>query len=182
MGGNSDKTSGGTRNYASQPGTMSKRGGEFNQLMSSGNYDRENSYFDKSGGFLVVHNEHNLNADELDAGRKLAHKGYKVYLDSEHSTISGGKTKDGRIYRSPMDIKSITKTGENTIKNAMEKASKQGAETIVLFQRNLGMTRKYVDEQVRKFINKSPGRAKDKIKHVIVVGMNGNIHRRNIKK
>lgn len=161
---------------------MSKRGGEFNQLMSSGNYDRENSYFDKSGGFLVVHNEHNLNADELDAGRKLAHKGYKVYLDSEHSTISGGKTKDGRIYRSPMDIKSITKTGENTIKNAMEKASKQGAETIVLFQRNLGMTRKYVDEQVRKFINKSPGRAKDKIKHVIVVGMNGNIHRRNIKK
>lgn len=137
MGGNSDKTSGGTRNYASQPGTMSKRGGEFNQLMSSGNYDRENSYFDKSGGFLAVHNEHNLNADELDAGRKLAHKGYEVYLDSEHSSISGGKTKDGRIYRLPMDIKAINKIGENTIKNAMEKASKQGAETIVLFQRNI---------------------------------------------
>ena len=35
--------------------------------------------------------------------------------------------------------------------------------------------------QIRKFLHKSPGRAKEKIKHVIVVGMNGNIHRRNIK-
>ena len=49
-----------------------------------------------------------------------------------------------------MDIKAINKIGENTIKNAMEKASKQGAETIVLFQRNHNMTRKYVDEQIRE--------------------------------
>ena len=180
MGGNSDKTSGGTRNYASQPGTMSKRGGEFNQLMSSGNYDRENSYFDKSGGFLAVHNEHNLNADELDAGCKLAHKGYKVYLDSEHSTISGGKTKDGRLYRSPMDMKAIGEAGKWSIKREVERAARQGAETVVLIQRTQAMTREYVDDQVQKIKTYSPPWAKARIKHLIVVGLKGNIHRRNL--
>ncbi len=180
MSGNSDKTTGGTRNYASQPGTLGKRSGEFNQLMNSGNYDRDNSYFDRSGGFMVVHNEHNINADELDAGRKLAQKGYKVYLDSEHSTISGGKTKDGKLYQSPMDMKSITTAGENTIKTAMEKASRQGAETVVLIQQTEAMTREYVDAQVAKFKEKAPARARARIKHVIVVGLSGNIHRRNI--
>lgn len=180
MGGNSDKTSGGTRNYASQPGTLGKRQGEFNRLMGTGNYDKSNSYMDKSGGFVVVHNEHNINSDERDASKKLAKKGYKVYLDSEKSTISGGKTKDGRLYHSPMDMKAIGKAGNNTIKTAMEKASKQGAETVVLIQRTKSMTREYVDAQVKKFIEQSPVRARERIKHVIVVGLSGNVHRRNL--
>lgn len=180
MGGNSDKTSGGTRNYASQPGTLGKRRSEYDKLMGSGDYDKSNSYLDKSGGFVVVHNQHNINKDELTAGKKLAQKGYKVYLDSEKSTISGGKTKDGRLYKSPMDMKSIGKAGNNTIKTAMEKASKQGVETVVLIQKTKTMTRDYVDQQVGKFKEKSPARARAKIKHVIVVGMNGNVHRRKV--
>ena len=79
-----------------------------------------------------------------------------------------------------MDMKSITKAGENTIKTAIEKASRQGAETVVLIQRTEAMTREYVDAQVAKFKEKSPARARARIKHVIVVGLSGNIHRRNI--
>lgn len=180
MSGNSDKKSGGTRNYASQPGTFNKRNREFNQLMSSGDYDKANSYYDPSGGFMVVHKDHNINADELDAGKKLARKGYKVYLDSERSTITGGKTKDGRLYKSPMDIKAINTAGNNTIKNAMEKASRQGAETVILVQRTTAMTRKYVDEQVDNFKKLSPALAKANIKHVIVVGISGNVHRHDL--
>ena len=62
----------------------------------------------------------------------------------------------------------------------MEKASKQGVETVVLIQKTKAMTREYVDQQVGKFIEKSPARARARIKHVIVVGKSGNIHRRNL--
>ena len=171
MSGNGDKTSGGTRNYAKQPGTLGKRRCD---------YDRKNSYFDKSGGFMVVHNQHNINADELDAGRKLAQKGYKIYLDSERSTISYEGKRDGRIYRSPMDMKAVGQAGANTIKTAMERAAKQGAETVVLIQRAKAMTPTYIQNQIQLFREKSPKRAREKIKRVIVVGVSGGVHRRPV--
>lgn len=47
MGGNSDKTSGGTRNYASQPGTLRNRKAEYRRFMGSGEYDKNKSIFTK---------------------------------------------------------------------------------------------------------------------------------------
>ena len=180
MSGNGDKTSGGTRNYAKQPGTLGKRRSEYDKLMGSGDYDRQNSIFDKSGGFVVIHNEHNLKDGEKEAAQKLARKGYKVYLDKERSTVSGQTTKDGRLYHSPMDIKSVKIAGNNTIKTAMEKASKQGAETVVVLQRSRSVTREYITSQINLFREKSPQRAREKIKWVIVVGQNGKVHRRPV--
>ena len=180
MSGNGDKTSGGTRNYAKQPGTLGKRRSEFDKLMGSGDYDRKNSIFDKSGGFVVIHNEHNLKDGEKEAAQKLARKDYKVYLDRERSTVFKQTTKDGRIYHSHIDIKSVKIAGNNTIKTAMEKASKQGAETVVILQRSHAITREYITSQIKLFREKSPQRAREKIKWVIVVGMNGNVHRRPV--
>ena len=180
MGGNSDKTSGGTRNYASQPGTLGKRQGEFNRLMGTGNYDESNSYMDKSGGFVVVHNERKYNENELEAGKKLAKKGYKVYLDRERSTVAGQTAKDGRLYQSPMDIKAIKTPGKWTLKSAMDYASKQGAETVVVLQRSSSVTREYITNQINLFREHSPQRAKEKIKRVIVIGMDGSVHRRPV--
>lgn len=180
MGGNSDKTSGGTRNYASQPGTLRNRKAEYRRFMGSGEYDKNKSYFHKSGGFVVVHDEHYLKRGELNAGKKLARKGYKVYLDSERSTITGGATRDGSIYHSPMDIKAIGKAGKWSIKREMEKAAKQGAETVVLMQRTRCMTRAYVDDQIQKFRDNGTQMSRAKIKWVIVVGMSGNVHRHKV--
>lgn len=180
MSGNGDKTSGGTRNYAKQPGTLGKRRSEFDKLMGSGDYDRKNSIFDKSGGFVVIHNEHNLKDGEKEAAQKLARKGYKVYLDSEHSTLSHDSKKDGSLYRSPMDIKAIGEAGKWSVKREMERAAKQGANTVVLLQRTKAMTRNYVEEQLQKFRDYSPQRAREKIKYVVVVGASGNVHRHKI--
>lgn len=180
MSGNGEKKSGGTRNYAKQPGTLNKRRSDYDKLMGTGDYDKKNSFFDKSGGFVVVHNDHMLKDGEKEAAEKLARKGYKVYLDSERSTITGQTTKDGRLYRSPMDIKSVKIAGNNTIKTALEKASKQGAETVVVLQRSHTITREYITSQIKLFKDKSPQRAREKIKWVIVVGQSGNVHRRPV--
>ena len=136
--------------------------------------------FDKSGGFVVVHDKHYLKRGELNAARKLAKKGYKVYLDSERSTISGQTTRDGHIYRSPMDIKAIGKAGKWRIKSEMENAAKQGAETVVLMQRTKRMTRAYVEDQIDLFRKYGTQRSRAKIKWVIVVGMSGNVHRHKV--
>ena len=53
------KSSGGTRNYSNKPSTLAKRRKEFDSLMNSGYYDKGRSQFDKSGGFVATHKEHN---------------------------------------------------------------------------------------------------------------------------
>ena len=92
------KASGGTRNYSGNPKTMDKRESEFQAIVSTGNY--KDSYFDKSGGYYVVHKYHNEIADpntnkEMYAAEVLAKKGYRVYLMSEKSYITGAKKTDG---------------------------------------------------------------------------------------
>lgn len=92
------KASGGTRNYSGNPKTMAKRESEFQAIVSTGNY--KDSYFDKSGGYYVVHKHHNEIADpntnkEMYAAEVLAKKGYRIYLMSEMSYITGAKKSDG---------------------------------------------------------------------------------------
>lgn len=183
MSGTSDKTSGSTRNYAKQPGTLAKRRAEFDSLMASGDYDRKKSYFDKSGGFYVWHNDHKPNRDskaERFAAKTLAKHGYKVYLDKEKSNEYKLSTKDGYIYNSPMDIKKISKAGKYTIKSHLEKATKQGAKTAVIVQGSKKVTRQYIDSQIRLFKEKSPRRAVGKLEFVVVIGKNGHVHRHKL--
>lgn len=80
-----------------------------------------------------------------------------------------------------MDIKTINKAGKNTIKNAMESATKQNATVVILGQRTRRMTRAYVESQIRLFQEKSPARAREKLEYVIVVGRRGTVHRHKLK-
>lgn len=156
---------------------------EYELLMASG-YNRERSYFSKNGGFKATHKEHFPPKDKDYAEKRcnvLADKGYKVYLDSERSIEFKEKTKDGRIYKAPMDLKTINETGNYTIKSAMEKATKQGASVAILVQNTSKMTRKYVESQIKLFQDLSPKRARDKLEYVIVVGLSGNVHRHKLK-
>ena len=181
-----DKRSGGTRNYSKQPRTLKKRHDEFDALMNTGVYDFARSFFDPSGGFAATHNEHNQVIDPAKdksdvAVQYLAAKGYRLYLDSEKTTISdSGKKKDGRIEKLPMDIKTINNAGKSTIKRACEEAAKQGARCVILFQNTSAMDRKYVSEQLYGkdgFLQKSPIKMVRQIDWVIVVGSNGHVHR-----
>ena len=80
-----------------------------------------------------------------------------------------------------MDIKTVGKTGKYTIKSTLEKASKQGANSVVLMQGTKKMTRQYVESQISLFQQKSPKRAREKMEYVIVVGKSGNVHRHKLK-
>ena len=178
------KSSGGTRNYKGTA-TIKKRRTEYQLLMDSGNYS--SGYISSSGGFYVIHNDHreikHSGKDYSDvAARKLADKGYKVYLDPEKSIRLKQKTNDGRVYTTPVDFKTISTTGKYTIKNALDKASKQGVDTVVLYQRTNKMTREYVESQIGLYRDKSLpiGNEKSNIKTVIVVGLSGNVHRHKI--
>lgn len=177
------KGSGGTRNYRPGTSTHQKRLNEYESLMSSG-YDRERSYFSNSGGFKATHSEHNSPGDKDYAEERcdvLADKGYKVYLDSESSIEFNVPKKDGRIYKAPMDLKTINEAGKYTIKLNLEKATKQGASVVILIQNTKSMTREYVESQIKLFQDKSPKRARDKLEYVIVVGLSGNVHRHKLK-
>ena len=184
------KTSGGVRNYRTYSSAYDTRKAEFNMLMATGQYKQDFSRFYKGGGFVVTHKGHNVArydskgklVDKSDeAARKLARKGFRVYLDSERSNRMNVSTPDGRIEKLTMDIKTISKSGRYTIKQALEKASKQGSRAVVLMQGTKKMTRQYVERQISLFQQKSPKRARDKMEYVIVVGISGNIHRHKLK-
>ena len=184
MSGNGNKVGGGTRNYSKAPSTKAARQAEFNRQMATGEYDPDRSHFDKSGGYVLTHNHHNLpngNDKEQFAADALAAKGYKVTLSDERSTVSGGKTPDGELYNQVMDIKTIHEPGTNTIKSRLEKATKQGATTAVLVQGTSAMSKEYVNAQIKHFQENSPARARAKLQYVIVVGMSGSVHRHKLK-
>lgn len=177
------KQSGGTRNYRNDAKTLDKRRAEFNSLMATGSYDSTRSYFDPSGGFFITHNKHNKITDaEKDksdiAVKYLAAKGYRVYLDNEQSKISyNGKVHDGRIEKLLMEIKTANKVGKWSLKHDLDYAAQQGAKAVVVMQNNPLVDRAYVTDQISKMANY----AKKQVDWVIVVGMNGNVHRHKIK-
>lgn len=185
------KTSGGVRNYRPNSSAYNKRRAEFYRLMATGDYKPESSRFYDGGGFVVTHKDHNpigrdqygRQVDKSDvAARKLARKGYRVYLDSERSNEMRVSTPDGKVERLTVDIKTVSKAGKYTMKANMEKAAKQGANAVVFMQGSKKVTREYVENQIRLFGEKSPKKARDKMEYVIVVGMSGNVHRHKIKK
>lgn len=187
------KTTGGTRKYSSGSSAYANRRSEFDSIMSSGDYSKSLSHFYSGGGFVVTHNGHNAPGDgdnTRQIANSLARKGYRVYLGSEKSEKissptgqpgNNPKVRDGRIEQSKMDIKTINKAGNYTIKSAMESAAKQDASVVVLGQGTKRMTRAYVESQIRMFQEKSPARARAKLKYVIVVGKRGTVHRHKLK-
>lgn len=184
------KTSGGVRNYSAKSSAYNKRHSEFYALMATGDYKADASRLYKGGGFVVTHKAHNIakrdgNGKLIDksdeAARKLARKGFRVYLDTEKSRELKVSTPDGRIEKLTMDIKTVNKAGRYTIKSALEKASKQGSRAVILMQGTKKMTQQYVESQISMFQQKSPTKAREKLDYVIVVGKSGNIHRHKLK-
>ena len=174
------KGSGGTRNYSNNPHALENRKTEFDSIMSTGDY--RDGYFDKSGGYFVIHKDHNYVIDpqknkEREGAEKLSKRGYRIYLMGEKSYISGGKKKDGFIEHAEMDMKTINSSGKYTIENVLKSASTQGAEVVILIQNTAEMTKGYVTSQISQYLSHAKGSERGILKEVMVVGMSGNIHR-----
>ena len=177
------KASGGTRNYRNQPKTVDSRQSEFHSIITTGNY--KDSYFDKSGGYYVVHKDHNPIADsnvnkELYAAKILASKGYRIYLMGENSYITGSKKTDGFEEHSVMDMKTINSAGDYKIENSLKKAASQGAEVAILIQNTKAMTKEYVKSQISMYLHYAKGDERGNLKEVMVIGLSGNVHRHKL--
>ena len=174
------KASGGTRNYSSNSATLIKRKGEYDKIMSTGDYT--SGYFSKSGGYNVTHKGHNpvadANVNKEEFGAKvLADKGYRVYRMSERAYIEGVKKSDGFHEHAVVDMKTINSAGKYRIENVLKNAAIQGAEVAILIQNTKEMTRKYVEEQISSYLKHAKGEERGILKQVIAIGMSGHVHR-----
>lgn len=177
------KPGGGTRNYKPGSKTWQKRKTGYDALAATGSY--RDTMFHNSGGYYLIHNEHkdidSPTTKEQFAAQTLAEKGYRAYLMPDSSYVEGFKKNDGFVDRAQMDIKTINTAGSYTIKNALAKASKQGAEIAVIVQNTKAMTKEYVDSQLRIFSDSSEGKNNKTLKAAWIISMDGKrIHRRPI--
>lgn len=174
------KQGGGTRNYSHRQKTMAKRRAEFDGLVATGLYSE--SHFYESGGYYIVHGKHPVKEDaesrERFAAESLAKHGYRAFLMPDQSYVTGLSKVDGFAERAQMEIKTINSAGSATIEKAMTKASRQGAELMVLVQNTKDVTRSYVSEQIESFRNNPGGKHNKTLKAVWVISMDGKrIHR-----
>jgi hypothetical protein len=143
------------------------------------------SAFDKSGGYYLIHKDHkdvdSPTTKENFAAQSLASHGYRAYLMPDSSYVEGFKKNDGFVNRAQMDIKTVNTAGNYTIKNALAKASLQGAEIAVVVQNTKAMTKDYVDSQLNIFRDSSEGKNNRTLKAMWIISMDGKrIHRRPI--
>lgn len=173
------KQSGGTRNYSHRTETLNKRRAEFDSVVAKGDYSSQ--YFDKSGGYYVIHKDHNAingttNKEDF-AARALAEHGYRAYLMSEKNYIEGFKKNDGFVDHATVDFKTISTAGKYSVERALKDASLQGAELCVIVQNTTAMTRTYVENQFAMYKQYAKGNEAN-IKALWVISMDGQrIHR-----
>ena len=100
-----------------------------------------------SGGYYVYHKEHHFDPTlgvfgvergkyEEMASEVLMMYGMQVALGSEKKQYDDDKINDGLLNGKPFDIKGIEGTGKRNVEYKIYEASKQGAETVVLFYYN----------------------------------------------
>lgn len=168
------KPSGGTRNYSHRTKTLAKRRAEFDKVVAKGYY-RE-SYFDKSGGYYVIHKDHNnINGIENkeDFGAKaLAKHGYRVYLMSETNYIEGFKRNDGFVEHAIVDFKTMSTPGKYTLERNLKDASLQRAELCIVIQNSKDMTKEYVERQWEAYKAHAKG-DEARVKALWVISMDG---------
>ena len=174
-----EKRSGGTRNYSHRTKTLAKRRAEFDKVVSTHLYREE--YFDKSGGYYVIHEGHNKINDavnkEVLGAKALAEHGYRAYLMSEKNYIYGFKKNDGFVDHATVDFKTVSTPGKYTVERALKDASLQNAELCVVIQNSKDVTREYIENQWESYKMHAKGN-EARIKALWVVSLDGQrIHR-----
>lgn len=93
------------------------------------------SYFDDvTGGFVLIHQEHNLNNSESFVAEVLAKMGKRVTLLSEQAA-EGVRTPDAEIDGEICEFKELTKSTKNIryrIQEGISRAKNQGAAAVIV--------------------------------------------------
>lgn len=115
----------------------------------------QRSYFDEvTGGFVLIHQQHNLNDSESFVAEVLAKMGKKVKLLSEQAA-EGVRTPDAEIDGEICEFKELTKESSN-LKNRVQegfgKAKNQSANAVI-FHVNIEIYDiREIDEGIRQAI------------------------------
>lgn len=138
-------------------------------MQDSGNY--KSVEMGEGGGYLAIEKSPvNHKIEEIEAGRVLADKGYKVILKDEGGT---GKTPDGYLFSLTFEQRTPTLDKSSNIRNALFHARNKGAEVAVIYTNHNVTSRESIEEGVRLYENAHTYR----FKSIIVVSDNGHLHR-----
>lgn len=157
------KASGSTRIVTPSAKSRSETISEFNAAMNSGQYNTELSYLPESGsGSMLYQHGHNYHIEEIEVGRALADKGYRVVLTPEGIVAYATAFKrDGTPKYAEGTISGILydqKTAEsnltnavNNVDNAIVHAREKGASIALIYDRYGKMHRNNIEEGMKKY-------------------------------
>lgn len=185
------KASGSTRYVNPSTQNRSQSVSDFKNALSSGKYNTELSYLPPTGsGSMLYQNGHNYHIEEIEVGRALADKGYKVILTPEGiEAYATAFTKDGRPKYSEGTISGILydqKTTESNVTNftnnvdhAIKHARDKGAEVALIYDRYGKMHRQDIENGMKKYKKYDKT---DKIKAVLVMDKDLNLYEHQFNK
>lgn len=181
------KASGSTRIVTPSTKSRSEKISEFNTAMNSGQYDSELSYLPESGsGSMLYQHGHNYHIEEIEMGRALADKGYRVVLTPEGIVAYATAFKrDGTPKYAEGTISGIIydqKTAEsnltnavNNVDHAIKHAVEKNAEIALIYDKYGKMHRDDIERGMQKYKQLQPQKY-GQIKAVLVVDKNKNLY------
>ena len=138
-------------------------------------YKKNTNYFDvsfdkKTGGMKAIHKDHNFDKKtgifEKEILELFYKKGNKIILSDENPKIAGKKV-DGFLNGKSFDISSVSGTGGNAIKRALNHSREKKAQIAILhFPNKENFTKDRLKEGVRKYTGQTDYRF-DKIIYVV---------------
>lgn len=181
------KSSGGTRIITPSTKSRFETISEYKDKMNSGQYDKELSYLpEKGSGSMLYQNGHNYHIEEIEVGRALANKEYRVVLTPEgivsYATAfkrdGTPKYAEGTISNIIYDQKTAESNLTNAINNvdhAIKHATEKNAKIPLIYDKYGKMHRKDIEKGIEKYKRFKPEEAK-KIKAVLVVDRELNLY------
>lgn len=165
------KTSGGVRTYGTGTSTYRRRMAEMGRMMASGRYSSVE--MGRGGGYLAIErSKFKHMQEELDVGRILADKGYKVILLNEEGGGIKVKHADGKIFKASFEQRTPVGDSANTIKNALKHARDKFAEIALIYSKGKAFSRESVEDGIRLW----EGASKYRFKRIIIVSDKGHVH------
>ncbi|HAT14674.1 MAG TPA: hypothetical protein DD001_07730 [Microcoleaceae bacterium UBA10368] len=105
------------------------------QIYKNAEPEYRRSYFDEvAGGFVLIHQQHNLNNSESFVAEVLAKMGKRVILLSEQAA-EGVRTPDAEIDGEICEFKELTKSTKNLryrVQEGISRAKNQGAAAVII--------------------------------------------------
>jgi len=105
------------------------------QIYKNAEPEYRRSYFDEvAGGFVLIHQQHNLNNSESFVAEVLAKMGKRVKMLSEQAA-EGVRTPDAEIDGEICEFKELTKSTKNLryrVQEGISRAKNQGAAAVII--------------------------------------------------